>query len=170
MEFLSLELPTRERTRTDEFRTRFAGLKQVISRITKKRHEKPNDPQETYMAVGDRFRLSVGALSVQEHERTPEPRASDNDERASPESIAAEVGGAKGWPLIRYRFGKRQAMTSRRIFVLVWLISVAGLRLFPEALAAEEATGPTATIDDIAAGIEKYISEQSKASGGYFKL
>src|SRR6266705_798862 len=122
------------------------------------------------MAAGGRFRLSLGALSVQEHERTPEPRTSDDDERASPESLAAEVGGATGWPLIRYRFWKRQAMASRRIFVLVWLISVAGLRLFREALAAEEATGPTATIDDIATGIEKYISEQSKDSGGYFKL
>src|SRR6266851_3439786 len=170
MEFLSLGLPTKERRRTDEFRTRCAGLKKVISRITKTRHEKPNDTQEALMAAGGGFRLSLGALSVQEHERTPEPRTSDDDERASPESLAAEVGGATASSLNRDRFRKRQTMTARRAFVLVWLISVAGLMPFRKALAAEAATGPTATIDDIAAGIEKYISEQSKASGGYFKL
>src|SRR5205809_571699 len=144
MESLSLWLRAKERRQTDEFRTRCAGLKKVISRITKKRHERPNDPQETLMAAGHRFRLSLGALSVQEHERTPEPRTSNDDERASPESLAAEVGGATGWPLIRYRFGKRQTMTARRAFVLVWLISVAVLMLFRKALAAESASGPTA--------------------------
>src|SRR6266446_1477833 len=137
MEFLSLGLPAKERRRTDEFRTRCAGLKKVISRITKTRHEKPNDPQEALMAAGGGFRLSLGALSVQEHERTPEPRTSDDDERASPESLAAEVGGATASSLNRDRFRKRQTMTARRAFVLVWLISVAGLMPFRKALAAE---------------------------------
>src|SRR3989441_11418170 len=96
-------------------------------------------------------------------------RTSDDDERASPESLAPEVGGATARSLNRDRFRKRQTMTARRAFVLVWLISVAGLMLFCKALAAEAATGPTATIDELAAGLEKYISEQFKASGGYIK-
>ena len=37
-------------------------------------------------------------------------------------------------------------------------------------LPAEKAAGPAVTIDDIAAGIEKHITEQSKANGGYFKV
>ena len=37
-------------------------------------------------------------------------------------------------------------------------------------LPTERATEPAATIDDIAAGIEKHIAEQSKANGGYFKV
>jgi len=36
--------------------------------------------------------------------------------------------------------------------------------------AAEAITQSQVTIDDIAAGIEKHIAEQSKANGGYFKL
>jgi transglutaminase-like putative cysteine protease len=61
-------------------------------------------------------------------------------------------------------------MTARRAFVLVWLISSIVLMPFVSATIAGAASGPRITIDDIAAGIEKYISEQSKASGGYFKL
>ncbi len=36
--------------------------------------------------------------------------------------------------------------------------------------AAQATTNAAASIDDIAAGIEKHIAEQSKANGGYFKL
>jgi transglutaminase-like putative cysteine protease len=34
----------------------------------------------------------------------------------------------------------------------------------------QPADGPAVTIDDIATGIEKYIAEQSRANGGYFKV
>jgi len=61
-------------------------------------------------------------------------------------------------------------MIARRAFVLAWLTSLVVLMPFCTASAAQKATGPPVTIDDIAAGIEKHIAEQSKASGGYFKL
>jgi transglutaminase-like putative cysteine protease len=61
-------------------------------------------------------------------------------------------------------------MTARRAFVLARLISSAALiPVFP-ALAAGLAARPPVSIDDIAAGIEKYIAAQSAASDGYFKL
>ncbi len=49
-------------------------------------------------------------------------------------------------------------------------MSPALLTVVGSARAADTASGPPATIDEIAAGIEKHIAEQSKASGGYFKL
>jgi hypothetical protein len=61
-------------------------------------------------------------------------------------------------------------MTARRAFVLVWLISSIVRMPLASTPSAGAASGSPVTIDDIAAGIEKYISEQSKASGGYFKL
>ncbi len=61
-------------------------------------------------------------------------------------------------------------MTARRAFVLASLTSFAALKALAPALAAETANGTAVTIDDIAAGIEKHINAQSKASGGHFKL
>lgn len=54
-------------------------------------------------------------------------------------------------------------MILRRAFSLACLIS-------PALLAAEPVIQPRVTIDQIAAGIEKHIAEQSKANGGYFKV
>jgi transglutaminase-like putative cysteine protease len=61
-------------------------------------------------------------------------------------------------------------MTSRHTFVLAWRIGLAVLVAFGLARAAETAIAAPATIDEIAAGIEKHIAEQSKATGGSFKL
>jgi hypothetical protein len=62
-------------------------------------------------------------------------------------------------------------MNLRRILALACLISLVLLKVGgPAAPTAGKAAGPPATIDEIAAGIEKHIAEQSKASGGYFKL
>ncbi|MBI3853401.1 MAG: transglutaminase domain-containing protein [Verrucomicrobia bacterium] len=61
-------------------------------------------------------------------------------------------------------------MSARHASVFAWLVSLAALMPFCTALAAQKTTKPAVTIDDIAAGIEKHIAEQSKASGGYFKL
>lgn len=61
-------------------------------------------------------------------------------------------------------------MSRRVIFVLAWLIRSGGLMAGGSGLAAENAASPAVTIDDIAAGIEKHIRVESKASGGYFKL
>ncbi len=61
-------------------------------------------------------------------------------------------------------------MTERRAFALGWLISSAALMVLEAAVAADSATGPSASINEIAVGIEKYIADQSAASGGYFKL
>jgi transglutaminase-like putative cysteine protease len=61
-------------------------------------------------------------------------------------------------------------MSSGHALVLAWLMSPALLAVAGPALASETAAGPPATIDEIAAGIEKHIAEQSKASGGYFKV
>src|SRR5437899_2318936 len=61
-------------------------------------------------------------------------------------------------------------MTARHAFVLAWLTSFAALEAPAPALAAETTDGAAVTIDDIAAGIQKHINAQSKASGGYFKL
>jgi len=60
-------------------------------------------------------------------------------------------------------------MTARHAFVLAWLISFAlGTPLAAE-VSTETAVSPV-TIEDIAAGIEKHIAEQSKKNGGYFKV
>src|SRR2546425_2716361 len=72
--------------------------------------------------------------------------------------------------LIRLGSRKRQTMTARHAFVLAWLTSFAALEAPGPAVAAEAANGTVATIDDIAAGIQKHIDAQSKANGGYFKL
>src|SRR6266516_4743687 len=58
----------------------------------------------------------------------------------------------------------------QRAFVLGWLINSTMLMPLCPALAAAPATGPAVSIDDIAAGIEKHIAEQSKTNGGYFKV
>ncbi len=64
----------------------------------------------------------------------------------------------------------RHERSGLRAFVPALLIGCAALMPLCSALAAETAAGPEATIDDIAAGIEKHIAEQSKTNGGYFKL
>ncbi len=61
-------------------------------------------------------------------------------------------------------------MSSRRAVVLAWLISVSQSMTFGPARAAQTATGVRVTIDEIAAGIEQHIAQQSKTNGGYFKL
>lgn len=61
-------------------------------------------------------------------------------------------------------------MIARRAFVLAWAISSTLLTHPRIGLGADAATSQSVTIDDIAAGIEKYIAEQSKGNGGYFKL
>lgn len=61
-------------------------------------------------------------------------------------------------------------MTARRAFVLAWAASLALLTHPRTGLAADATTRPPVSIDDIAAGIEKYIAERSAESGDYFKL
>ena len=61
-------------------------------------------------------------------------------------------------------------MSSRRASLLAWVLSSAALIRFCTGLAADMPTGASVTIDEIAAGIEKHIAEQSKASGGHFQL
>src|SRR5205809_1072581 len=61
-------------------------------------------------------------------------------------------------------------MIARRAFVWPWLIGLTVLVPVRTASAGGTVTGPTVTIDDIAAGIEKYIAEQSKISDGFFRL
>src|SRR5437879_2132397 len=61
-------------------------------------------------------------------------------------------------------------MASRRFFNWAWLTCLAALVSSCKSMHTETATGPTATIDEIAAGIQKHIAEQSKASGGYFTV
>jgi transglutaminase-like putative cysteine protease len=63
-----------------------------------------------------------------------------------------------------------QDMRSRHVLVLAWLLIPALSAMAIPAPATDAAVGAPATIDEIAAGIEKHIAEQSKASGGYFKL
>src|ERR1043165_9080106 len=47
---------------------------------------------------------------------------------------------------------------------------LAGLCCLRSAVAGEAPAAPEVSIDQIAAGIEKYIAEQAKAQGGYFHL
>ena len=61
-------------------------------------------------------------------------------------------------------------MTSRRFLNLACLTSLAALVSSCKSMRTKMATGPSVTIDEIAAGIQKHIAEQSKASGGYFKV
>ena len=61
-------------------------------------------------------------------------------------------------------------MTARRAFVLARLIGLTLLIAICASAGAEMGTGPRVTIDDIATGIEQYLAEQSKVSGGSFKL
>jgi transglutaminase-like putative cysteine protease len=61
-------------------------------------------------------------------------------------------------------------MTSRRFLNLACLTSLVALVASCKSMPTEMATGPSVTIDEIAAGIQKHIAEQSKASGGYFKV
>src|SRR6266853_5847968 len=57
-----------------------------------------------------------------------------------------------------------------RALALAWLTSSVLLVPVGASLAAETATGPIVTIDDIAAGIERHIAEQSETNSGYFRL
>jgi transglutaminase-like putative cysteine protease len=61
-------------------------------------------------------------------------------------------------------------MSSRQAWLLAWLMSPAVLTAAGPAPAADPAAGAPATIDEIAAGIEKHIAEAAKANGGYFKV
>jgi len=61
-------------------------------------------------------------------------------------------------------------MTAQNVFVWTCLTGLAGLMSSCTTLPTDNATEPAATIDDIAAGIEEHIAEQSKANGGYFKV
>ena len=61
-------------------------------------------------------------------------------------------------------------MTLRRAFVLALLTSFGLRMLLCSSGAADTASAPGVTIDDIAAGIERHIAELSKTNGGYFKL
>ena len=76
----------------------------------------------------------------------------------------------RGRSLISHDSRKGYSMTARRAFVLAWLIGSAVVVPVCTSSVAQSATRPAVTIDDIAVGIEKHIAEQSKASGGYFKL
>ena len=61
-------------------------------------------------------------------------------------------------------------MRAGRVFVFAVLITSTALMPGCRRAATEMAGGPAASMDDIAIGIEKHIAEQSKASGGYFKV
>jgi transglutaminase-like putative cysteine protease len=61
-------------------------------------------------------------------------------------------------------------MLPLRALALACLTSSVLLGRLCALLAAETTTGPKVTIDDIAAGIEKHVAEQSHTNGGFFKL
>jgi transglutaminase-like putative cysteine protease len=61
-------------------------------------------------------------------------------------------------------------MRARSAFVLAWAIISTALLSACKRQGPQVPTGPGASIDDIAAEIEKHIAAQSKASGGYFNL
>lgn len=64
-------------------------------------------------------------------------------------------------------------MTARRAFFLACVLSLAALAAliyFYTTPRANVASGPSVSIEDIAAGIEKHIAEQSRTNGGYFKV
>src|SRR6266536_583419 len=61
-------------------------------------------------------------------------------------------------------------MLPLRPLALAWLTSSVLLVPLCASLAAETTNGPKVSIDDIAAGIEKHIAEQSKTAGGFFKI
>ncbi len=61
-------------------------------------------------------------------------------------------------------------MTPLRALALASLTGSVVLMPLCASLAAQTDTGPKVTIDDIAAGIEKHVAEESKTNGGYFKL
>jgi len=61
-------------------------------------------------------------------------------------------------------------MLALRALALAWLTSSVLLVPLRASFAAETATGPIVTIDDISSGIEKHIAEQSKTNGGYVRL
>src|SRR5262245_34895666 len=61
-------------------------------------------------------------------------------------------------------------MFMRSICTLVCLASLAFLTSSCVTAPAEKTAAPPVTIEEIAAGIEKHIAEQSKANGGYFKV
>ena len=61
-------------------------------------------------------------------------------------------------------------MTLRSRSVFYWLASSMVLTTLCASMRAEVTPSPAVTIDDIAVGIEKHISERSKTNGGYFEL
>ncbi|HXP60980.1 MAG TPA: transglutaminase-like domain-containing protein, partial [Dongiaceae bacterium] len=65
---------------------------------------------------------------------------------------------------------KGNGMNLLRALVLAWVMGSAVLQPLCASPAAATVTGPGPAIDDIAAGIEKHIAEQSKTNGGFFKL
>src|SRR5262245_48370861 len=125
------------------------------------------------MVSGDMLCFSPDALSVQEYQRAPQPgRASGASEKGRATEVSQSNRSDPGndcW-VTCHDCRKGRMMTSRRAFVLVWLIGSTVLMPFWAALAAETATGLSVTIDEIADGIEKYIAERSKLNGGYFRL
>jgi transglutaminase-like putative cysteine protease len=62
-----------------------------------------------------------------------------------------------------------KTMTARCAFLLA-CASFAVMMSSCTTLPTQTACGPSATIDEIATGIEKHIAEQSQANGGYFKV
>lgn len=61
-------------------------------------------------------------------------------------------------------------MIPLRALALASLTSSVVLMPLGASLAAVTDTGPKVTIDDIAAGIEKHVAEESKTNGGYFRV
>jgi hypothetical protein len=61
-------------------------------------------------------------------------------------------------------------MTARCVLVWVCLLSLGGLMCSCTTLPDPRATEPSVTINDIAAGIEKHIAEQSRTNAAYFKV
>ncbi|HEY5912664.1 MAG TPA: transglutaminase-like domain-containing protein [Verrucomicrobiae bacterium] len=61
-------------------------------------------------------------------------------------------------------------MPLQRAFGVSWVVCVVLLMARLPASPSQQTTGPLVTIDQIAAGIEKHITEESAKSEGYFKL
>jgi hypothetical protein len=61
-------------------------------------------------------------------------------------------------------------MIPLRAFALASLTSSVVLMPLGASLAAVTGTGPKVTIDDIAAGIENHVAQESKTNGGYFRV
>jgi transglutaminase-like putative cysteine protease len=114
-----------------------------------------------------------GAVGVPTHGRTSTGRASQEGasgyQRAAAESIADQpLREQVVCGLVTVL--EREKMTARCFSNLAWMAGLAALVAGCATMRTETATGPSATIDDIAAEIQKHIAEQSKANGGYFKV